>query len=207
MPAGFQERSVWSGLINPTALRFAADGRVFVAEKSGVIKVFDSLADPTPTIVQRASIANVHNFWDRGLLGLALDPSLTGGAGTGSYVYVLYAYDHILGSGGTAPRWGDTCPTPPGPDHRRLRRQRPASRFAVSGTTITGREQVLIEDWCQQFPSHSVGSLAFGPDGALYVSGGDGASFNTADYGPVRRDDEPGRHRRRTRAATHRATR
>ena len=48
---------------------------------------------------------------------------------------------------------------------------------------MTGAEQVLIEDWCQQYPSHSVGSLAFGADGALYVSGGDGASFNFADWG------------------------
>ena len=59
------------------------------------------------------------------------------------------------------------------------------------GCVITGRlsrlnggvEQVLIEDWCQQYPSHSIGWLAFGNDGALYVSGGDGASFNFADYG------------------------
>ena len=35
---------------------------------------------------------------------------------------------------------------------------------------MVGTEQVLIEDWCQQYPSHSVGSLDFGPDGALYVS-------------------------------------
>src|SRR4029450_4287498 len=39
------------------------------------------------------------------------------------------------------------------------------------------------EDWCQQYPSHSIGDLAFGPDGALYASAGDGASFNFADYG------------------------
>jgi hypothetical protein len=42
---------------------------------------------------------------------------------------------------------------------------------------------VLINDWCQQYPSHSIGSLAFGADGALYVSGGDRASFNFADWG------------------------
>jgi len=49
--------------------------------------------------------------------------------------------------------------------------------------TMTGPEQVLIEDWCQQYPSHSVGSLVFGSDGALYASAGDGASFTFADYG------------------------
>ena len=49
LPAGFQESIVFSGLTNPTAVRFAPDGRVFVAEKRGVIKVFDSLTDTTPT--------------------------------------------------------------------------------------------------------------------------------------------------------------
>ena len=72
----------------------------------------------------------------------------------------------------------------------RLERRRTAAwsaagcRGSVSaGARSPGPETVLIEDWCQQYPSHSVGSLGFGPDGALYVSAGDGASFNNVDYG------------------------
>src|SRR4029453_14425198 len=45
LPAGFSEEVAFSGLTEPTAVRFAADGRVFVAEKSGLIKVFDGLDD------------------------------------------------------------------------------------------------------------------------------------------------------------------
>ena len=72
-PQGFSERTVFSGLTNPTAVRFASDGRVFVAEKSGLIKVFDSLSDAQPDVFADLR-TQVHNFWDRGLLGLALDP-------------------------------------------------------------------------------------------------------------------------------------
>jgi PKD repeat protein len=57
------------------------------------------------------------------------------------------------------------------------------SRLQASGNVSTGGEQVLIEDWCQQYPSHSIGAIEFGADGALYASGGDGASFNFVDYG------------------------
>jgi glucose/arabinose dehydrogenase len=57
------------------------------------------------------------------------------------------------------------------------------SRLTANGNVWTGTEDVLITDWCQQYPSHSIGSLEFGADGALYVSGGEGASFNWRDYG------------------------
>ena len=53
----------------------------------------------------------------------------------------------------------------------------------LSRFTNGGAETVLIEDFCQQYPSHSIGSLVFGNDGALYVSSGDGASYDWADYG------------------------
>ena len=157
-----------------------------------------STASATP---RRPSFADlrtkVHNYWDRGLLGLALDPDFPA-----KPVRLRRSTPTTPPIGGTAPPTPETttCPTPPGADHRRLRGQRPALALdALSGDT-RGREQVLIEDWCQQFPSHSIGDLQFGADGALYVSGGDGASFNFADYGqtatrqPVRR---PARRARR----------
>src|ERR687895_1772645 len=181
-PAGFSEQTVITGLTNPTAVRFASDGRVFVAEKSGLIKVFDGLGDTSPTVFADLR-TQVHNFWDRGLLGMVLDPSFP----TRPYVYVLYAHDALIG--GTAPRWGtpgatsDGCPSPPGATADGCVVSGRLSRLTASGNAAVGPEQVLIENWCQQYPSHSVGSLAFGADGALYVSGGDGASFNFVDWG------------------------
>jgi hypothetical protein len=74
LPAGFQDAVVLSGLTFPMAVRFAPDGRVFVAEKSGLIKVFDSLQDPTPTVFADLR-PQVMDYWDRGLLGLAIDPN------------------------------------------------------------------------------------------------------------------------------------
>jgi glucose/arabinose dehydrogenase len=114
LPSGFQESVVFSGLTNPTAVRFASDGRVFVAEKRGVIKVFDSLTDTTPTTFADLNV-NVYNFWDRGLLGMALHPNFP----ATPYVYVLYTYDHELGTTAPAPRWGThgiySDPAPPRP--------------------------------------------------------------------------------------------
>ena len=186
LPPGFTETTVWSGLGNPTAVRFAPDGRVFVASKSGIINVFDSLGDTTPT--QFADLrGRVHDFWDRGLLGLALDPGFTSGR---PYVYVLYAYDKAPNST-QQPRWGDGCPTPPG--------------ATADGCVITGRlsrlnaagaETVLIEDFCQQYPSHSVGHDRLRARRHAVRRAGDGASFNWADYGqdgsPVNPCGDPG---------------
>ena len=51
MPTGFTDSAVWSGLTLPTAIAFGPSGKVFVGEKGGIVKVFDSIADPTPTQV------------------------------------------------------------------------------------------------------------------------------------------------------------
>jgi hypothetical protein len=51
LPSRFQEQIVFTGLNQPTNIEFAPDGRVFVAEKGGRIKVFDDLTDPTATVL------------------------------------------------------------------------------------------------------------------------------------------------------------
>ena len=173
---GFTDTAVITGLRNPVAVRFASDGRVFVAEKRGRILSYAGLDSPTPTLVVDLSAA-VYDFWDRGLLGFALDPNFP----TRPYLYVLYTYDAALGE--TAPRWNDACPSPPGATSDGCVASGRLSRLHVGAGGLVDGEEVLINDWPQQFPSHSIGELAFGPDGALYASAGDGASFTFADYG------------------------
>ena len=179
---GFSESVPIRGLTEPTAVRFAPDGRIFVAEKSGLIKVFDNLDDTTPTVFADLR-EETYNQWDRGLLGLALDPQFP----ARPFVYVAYAYDAVIG--GKAPLWGtgsstgDPCPTPPGPITDGCIGSGRISRLTASGDRAVGPEQVLVEDFCQQFPVHSMSSLVFAPDGSLYGGSGDGAHPFSVDYG------------------------
>ncbi|MFN8513933.1 MAG: PQQ-dependent sugar dehydrogenase [Chloroflexia bacterium] len=159
-------------LNKPTAVRFAPDGRVFVAEKTGVIKSYPGLADTEPTIVADL-LTNVNAFYDRGLLGFVLDPQFPAVPN----LYVAYAYDAPIG--GTAPVWKDNCTD----NEKGCLVSGRLSRLALKGDGTAGPEQVLVEDWCQQFGTHSLGGLVFGPDGALYVSGGEGANQETIDHG------------------------
>jgi len=181
LPKGFQDSVAIDGLSEPTGVRFAADGRVFVAEKAGRIWVYDDLGDESPALFADLRL-EVFNGADRGLLGLALDPQFP----LTPDVYVLYTHDAPIG--GEAPVWGfpgddgDGCPDPPGFDSDGCIVSARLSRLVADGDQMSS-EQVLIEDWCQQFSSHSIGDLQFGPDGMLYASGGDGASFLSPDYG------------------------
>lgn len=177
VPTGFMEQIVFSGLRQPTNVEFSPDGRIFVAEKSGLIKAFDDFADSEPTIVADLR-ANVHDMWDRGMLGMALHPQFP----EQPWIYVLYAYDAPPGQ--TAPYWNDgaaeVCEIRRANDGECVVTSR-LSRIRIDDGPAT--EQVLIHDWCQQFPSHSTGDLKFGADGMLYASAGDGASFSNPDYG------------------------
>ncbi len=182
LPPGFQKTSPLGGLTLPTAVEFAPDGRIYVAEKSGIVKVFDGLDDPTAsTFIDLRT--DVHNMIDRGLLGLAIDPDFT----HSPYIYLSYARDAAIG--GTSPRWGvpggtfDGCPSPPGPNGDGCLASVRLARVPVTPSGSGGALEVLVDDWCQQYPSHSAGDIVFDSTGALLASGGDGASYTFVDWG------------------------
>jgi len=89
LPEGFSDDVVFSGLDAPTALRFSpGDDRIFVAEKDGLIKVFDNLEDLAPTEFAVLS-GEVFPLGDRGLLGIEVHPDFP----DEPYVYALYTHD------------------------------------------------------------------------------------------------------------------
>ena len=82
VPAGFTDTIVASGMPNPTAMAFAPDGRLFVAQQGGALRVIKNgslLATPFLTVT-------VSSSGERGLLGVAFDPDFT----INRYVYVYY---------------------------------------------------------------------------------------------------------------------
>ncbi len=148
--------------------------------------VLDRLGS-TPRVFADLS-TQVYDTWDHGLLGLALHPDFP----DKPYVYVSYTHNAPIG--GKAPRWPsrdgvDVCPDPPGIQEDGCISSGRLSVLTAQGDHAVGPERVLIEDWCAQSNTHSVGDIQFGMDGALYMSAGDGAFSAFADYG--QRGDPP----------------
>lgn len=163
--AGFEDTIVLRGLREPLGVAFTQDGRVFVAEKKGAIRVFPRLGARSSSLWAELG-EKTFTLGDRGLFGLALDPR-------DEAVYVLYTFDGPVEA--TEPVGRTRCP------------ELFAGGCVVSGRLSRiergGREKVLVAGWCQQFASHGVGDLVFGADGVLYASGGEGASYQRVDTG------------------------
>ena len=146
VPAGFSEALIASGLTSPTAMQLAPDGRIFVCEKDGRLRVIKQgalLPAPFATVAVDAEA-------ERGLLGVAVDPNFT----VTPYVYVYYT---VPAGGGVAA-------------HNRV------SRFTAAGdVAVPGSEVVLLELDALTTTLHNAGALDFGTDGKLYVAVGDNA--------------------------------
>jgi glucose/arabinose dehydrogenase len=81
LPPGFTE-TFYGGLSNPTAIALAPDGRIFVCQQTGQLRVIKNGALlPAPFVTLTVDSAN-----ERGLLGVTHDPAFA----TNQYVYVYY---------------------------------------------------------------------------------------------------------------------
>jgi len=81
-PSGFQQVLVANGISNPTVMEFAPDGRLFVAQQTGALRIIENgvlLATPAITLT-------VNSSGERGLLGIAFDPNFS----SNNFIYLYY---------------------------------------------------------------------------------------------------------------------
>lgn len=152
LPPGFSMALVVEGLDSPTAMRFAPDGRLFVCEKSGRVRVIeDGTLLPAPFVTLPVS----YEQGERGLLGVTFHP----GFPSAPYVYLYY-----------------TVPEGPGTAvHNRV------SRFTANGNlAVPGSEVVIVDLDNVSTTLHNAGALDFGPDGTLFVASGDDATHGNS---------------------------
>jgi glucose/arabinose dehydrogenase/PKD repeat protein len=166
VPPGFEDVTIASGLNFPTAVTYAPDGRIFVAEQPGRVRVI--LADGTLRAQPLLEISDhVNSYKDRGLIGIAADADFA----TNGYLYLSYTHE--------------TNPSnPSGPKTARL------TRVTVSPSNTVSPETVLLgsvstvpcpspsnSNDCipSEFGTHSIGGVRADPDGTIWLSSGDGA--------------------------------
>ncbi|HKR02005.1 MAG TPA: PQQ-dependent sugar dehydrogenase, partial [Pyrinomonadaceae bacterium] len=148
LPAGFAEALVASGLSNPTAMAFAPDGRLFVCQQGGQLRVIKNgalLATPFLSVTTDQS-------GERGLLGIAFDPNFA----TNRFIYIYY-----------------TATTPA--IHNRVSRF--TASTSNSDVAVAGSEVVILElNNLSSATNHNGGAMHFGPDGKLYIAVGENAN-------------------------------
>jgi glucose/arabinose dehydrogenase len=150
LPSGSEDVTVVTGLTNPTAMQFAPDGRLFVAEQGGKLRVIKNgalLSTPFVTLT-------VNSSGERGLLGVAFDPNFQ----SNQYVYVFY-----------------TATTPA--IHNRISRFK--ANGDVADATL-GEVVILDFDNLSGATNHNGGAIHFGVDGKLYAAHGDNATSSNS---------------------------
>jgi glucose/arabinose dehydrogenase len=161
-----------TGLSVPLVVAQPPDGsnRLFVAEKSGLVRVVeDGALLTTPFLDVSSLLATDGN--EQGLLGLAFDPDFT----ANRFVYFSY----------TEPEANPpaTCPAP-GPPAVPCDANSVVVRYQVSSADPNVADpnsaHVLLKV-NQPRRNHNGGHLAFGPDGYLYVGLGDGGGGGDPD--------------------------
>ena len=146
LPPGFSDATVVSGLVAPTAMEFAPDGRLFVTQQGGQLRVVkNGVLLPTPFLT-----LTVNASGERGLLGIAFDP----GFASNQFIYLFY-----------------TATTPA--VHNRISRFK-ANGDVVDASVP--ELVLLDFDNLSGASNHNGGALHFGIDGKLYAAHGDNAN-------------------------------
>ena len=83
----FVEDAVLKGLPISTAIAFAPNNKVYLAVKTGIVRVVENGTLLTTPFIDLSGIINKST--DRGLLGLAVDPQFP----SKPYIYLSYVYD------------------------------------------------------------------------------------------------------------------
>ena len=165
---GLEARTVASGLNAPVAASWAPDGRVFIAEKSGTVKVVLPGEAPTARALYDLS-DHVATYIDRGLLGIAVDSDFA----HNGYVWLLYTHD------------SDSSDTD-GAKTARLSRIKVGAGatligeevpvLGVQGTSACPSPAAALDCMPSDGMSHSIGTVRSDPDGSLWVGIGDGVT-------------------------------
>jgi glucose/arabinose dehydrogenase len=153
LPPNFARSQVVGGLADPTAMEFAPDGRLFVAEQRGTLRVVKAGG----TLATFLDISGrVASAGERGLLGVAFDP----GFSKNHYVYLYYTQRATTTSSA----------------HNRV------IRVAANGDrAVAGSEKLILRlDNLSNATNHNGGAIHFGKDGKLYVAVGDNAKGDNA---------------------------
>ena len=148
LPEFFVDSDFVGGLDNPTTMAFAPDGRLFVTEKEGDVRIIKNgslLATPFLSV-------DVTSENSSGLDGIVFDPDFT----TNGLVYVYYTTDDSPAHN----RISQFTADPANPD------------VALAGSEV----QIFNLDNLNSNPVHSGGAMHFGNDGKLYLTTGDAGS-------------------------------
>jgi glucose/arabinose dehydrogenase len=168
---------VAQGLVSPVALVEPPDSshRLFVVDEIGKIWIIGSdgkqLANPFMDVSSKM-VTLSPNYDERGLLGLAFHPQFK----TNGKFYVFYTAPPRPGKpepGAAGSTWDNTTTI---------------SEFTVSASDSNsanmGSERILLQA-NHPYLNHNGGTLAFGPDGFLYISIGDGGNKDDVGNGHV----------------------
>ncbi len=152
LPSGFQSRTIVRGLVAPIDIEVAPDGRLFLAEQAGRVRI----RKPDGTVVTFLRLGRrVDHTDERGLSGIALDPDFA----TNRFVYLDYTR---RAGGGARPR-------------------NEVIRVTARGNHVVPGSERRIFRLDPQISTHHIGgSIEFGADGKLYVSAGDNQRSGTA---------------------------